>query len=92
MWFVKCPVYFSGICLIRRASRDCKGRYNLARILSDPRGGCGEIEPEEEEYRCGMCNKEISQEEYEEFNGLCRRCRGGPIQRGFPSPKGFPKI
>jgi len=78
---------------MRRAPRNCRGRYNLARILSDPRGGCGEIEPEEEEqYRCEMCNREISQEEYEEFNGLCTRCRGGPIQRGFPSPKGFPKI
>ncbi len=92
MWIIRCPVYFSGLCLIRKAARDCKGSYNLAKVLSDPKGGCGETEPEEEKYRCTMCNREISQEEYEEFNGLCRRCKGGPIQRGFPSPKGFPKI
>jgi len=59
---------------------------------SSLKGGCGETETEEEKHRYTLCNQEISQEEYEEFNGLCRRCKGGPIQRGFLSPKVFPKI
>ncbi|MFB0525866.1 MAG: hypothetical protein ACETVO_00150 [bacterium] len=56
MWIIKCTVYFSGFCLIRKVPRDCKGHYNLVKILSDPRGGCGEVEPEEEKHRCAMCN------------------------------------
>lgn len=46
---------------------------------------------DKEEYRCEACNRRISKEEYHEFNGLCRWCRGAPTQRGFPSPPGFPK-
>lgn len=44
-----------------------------------------------EEYQCEICNKRISKEEHEEFNGLCRWCRGAPTQKGFPSPPGFPR-
>lgn len=50
------------------------------------------IENYDTEFRCEVCNRQISEEEYYEFNGLCRYCRGGPIQKGFPSPPGFPKI
>jgi len=45
-----------------------------------------------EEYRCETCHRRISEEEYDEFNGLCRWCRGAPTQKGFPSPPGFPKM
>lgn len=45
-----------------------------------------------EEFRCEVCNRRISEEEHEEFNGLCRWCKGAPTQRGFPSPPGFPKL
>ena len=95
---IKCPVYFRGICKIRRAPRSCKGLYNLQKIFNNPRGGCGDFEgdatwknEDKEEYRCETCHRKISKEEYEEFNGLCRWCRGAPTQKGFPSPPGFPK-
>jgi len=67
---IKCPVYFRGICKIRRAPRSCKGLYNLQKILNNPRGGCGDFEgdatwknEEKEEYRCETCHRRISQEE-----------------------------
>lgn len=53
--------------MIRKVPRDCKAPCNLAKVLSDPKGGCGETEPEEEKRRCTLCNREIPQEEYEEF-------------------------
>lgn len=92
MWIIRWPVYFSGLCLIRKAARDCKGSYNLAKVLSGPKSSCSETKLEEEKHRYTLCNREIPQEEYKEFNGLCHHYKGGPIQRGFPSPKGFPKI
>jgi len=95
---VRCPFYFNGICIIRKALRNCKGQYNLLSLFTEPSEGCGAykddttgIGEDEEEYRCKACNRIISKEEYEEFDGLCRWCRGAPTQKGFPSPPGFPK-
>jgi len=99
MAIIRCPFYFYGICKIRRAPRDCNGRYNLISLFNNPSEGCGSStdysswsNEDEEEYRCEACNKRISKKEYEEFNGLCRYCRGAPTQKGFPSPPGFPKL
>ena len=95
---IKCPLYFKGICIIRRAKRDCKGIYNILRIINGQKGGCGDFEDDEilteeneEIYKCEGCSRRMSKEEYEEFNGLCRWCRGAPTQKGFPSPPGFPR-
>lgn len=69
-----------------KSSRRYKVRFpQPLKVLSDT------IEEIEEEYRCKTCHRRISEEEYEEFNGLCRWCRGAPTQKGFPSPPGFPK-
>lgn len=41
---------------------------------------------------CRECGREISEWEFHEFGGLCKMCRGMPLQKGFPSPPGFPKL
>ncbi|MEW6162538.1 MAG: HNH endonuclease signature motif containing protein [Nitrospirota bacterium] len=43
-------------------------------------------------FYCQQCLREISEQEFEEFGGLCRQCRGMPSQKGFPAPPGFPKL
>lgn len=86
------------MCKIKQAPKACKGRYNLSKIFTDTRGGWGDFkegkskDKEGEEYRYETCNRRISGEEYYEFNGLCKHCRGAPTQRGFPSSPGFPKL
>ncbi|MFX0202007.1 MAG: hypothetical protein ACFFCW_38335 [Candidatus Hodarchaeota archaeon] len=47
---------------------------------------------DELECLCQGCGREISEGDYWEFGGLCKRCRGMPLQQGFPSPPGFPKL
>jgi len=47
---------------------------------------------EKETYCCNGCGREISETEYCQSGGLCDRCRGMPLQQGFPTPPGFPKF
>lgn len=42
-------------------------------------------------FYCQQCMREISEQEFEDFGGLCKQCRGMPFQKEFPSPPGFPK-
>lgn len=51
-----------------------------------------EIPPFEEKFYCQICGRKISEKEFEEFGGLCRRCRGMPLQRGFSVLPGFPGL
>ncbi|MBM3253133.1 MAG: hypothetical protein FJZ16_02630 [Candidatus Omnitrophica bacterium] len=60
---------------------DCEGNLLFSK----------EDKEESEEFHCESCDRRISKEEYYEYGGLCRYCRGAPTQRGFPSPPGFPK-
>lgn len=46
-WIIKCPLYHKGVCRIKQAPRECNGRYNLLKILSNPRGGCGETKEDQ---------------------------------------------
>jgi hypothetical protein len=46
----------------------------------------------DENFYCQGCGREISEQESSDFGGLCRWCRGMPLQRGFPAPPGFPKL
>jgi len=50
------------------------------------------FEEKEGIFHCQECGREISEKEYWEFWGLCRRCRGMPLHQGFPAPPGFPKF
>jgi len=47
---------------------------------------------EEAQFLCSSCGREVSEQEYWEFGGLCKRCRGMPLQQKFPAPPGFPKL
>jgi Zn finger protein HypA/HybF involved in hydrogenase expression len=47
---------------------------------------------EKETFKCQECGRELLESEYWEFGGLCKRCRGMPLQGRFPAPPGFPKL
>jgi len=43
-------------------------------------------------FYCRNCGRDISERDFIEYDGLCKYCRGMVIQKGFPSPPGFPKM
>ncbi len=45
-----------------------------------------------ETFICSNCGRFISEYDFMSHDGLCKYCRGMPMQRGFPSPPGFPKL
>jgi len=76
---------------VRRAvKRVVKNRLGLpkATLVKDE---VTELQTDEIFY-CQGCGKEISEQEFEEFGGLCKWCRGMPLQKEFPAPPGFPKL
>jgi hypothetical protein len=99
MFIITCPFYSEDFCKLRRRYRSCIGKYNLKKLFSDIRGGCGDLGDEDreeyisevKEFRCIECNRKVTEEEFFELGGLCKRCRGMPTQHGFPKPPGFPK-
>lgn len=76
-------------------------KINLSKNTEDPRPPQAPpvenvenspFSPNTETYFCIQCGEEIPEHEFEEFSGLCKKCRGISIQENFPSPPGFPKL
>jgi Zn finger protein HypA/HybF involved in hydrogenase expression len=78
----------------RKLRRKIKKVVKNRKKFGEPISGEDEtIHSEEEEvFQCQECGRKISETEYWEFGGLCNRCRGMPLQQGFPAPPGFPKL
>ena len=47
---------------------------------------------EKETFMYLNCGRFISEYDFMSHDGLCKYCRGMPMQKGFPSPPGFPKL